>query len=238
MGLELGLCFSTLVPVEKMGSGSKSSLQIMLFIVQFEMRQTGPKGVWNLTSAFPLWSMLEKVVSHFKPFLKSVWWFSFWKGSSWSQRGLEPDLCFSTSVHVKKRGVRFKTLLKSFYSFSFWKGQTRPKWVWKMASAFPLWPMLEKVGLNSKRFLKWFWSFSFWNGSNQSQRIWNLTSAFPLWSRLEKWGQVPNPFKNTLVFFTVKGAKLVPNGFGTWPLLSKKDQRGKADPHWPAMYQP
>ena len=51
------------------------------------------------------------------------------------------------------------------------------------------------------------------------KRIWNLTSAYPFWSMLEKWGQVPNPFKIILTLFILKGAKLFPNGFGTWPLL-------------------
>jgi hypothetical protein len=38
----------------------------------------------------------------------------------------------------------------------------------------------------------------------------------PCW---KKWGQVPNPFEIILVLFILKGAMLVPNGFGTWPLL-------------------
>ena len=190
--LEPDLCFSTLVHVGKMGSGSKPFLNYF-HPFHFERGQTVSKWDWNLASAFPLWSVLQKwcqvpnpfyksccflfiskgsklvpkgfgtwpLLLHFGScwkkfwhFLKSFGWLSFWKGPSWSQRGLKPDLCFSTLVHVRKTGVKFQTLLKSFYSFSFWKGQTRPKWAWKLASAFPLWPMLEKMGSNSRRFLE------------------------------------------------------------------------------------
>jgi len=59
---------------------------------------------------------------------------------------LEPNLCFSTLVHVGKIGVRFQTFLKKISSFHRERGQAGPKWVWNLAFAFPLWSMLEKWG--------------------------------------------------------------------------------------------
>jgi hypothetical protein len=44
--------------------------------------------------------------------------------TDWPHRDLEPDLCFSTLVHVVKNGARFQTLSKSFWSFAFCKKNT------------------------------------------------------------------------------------------------------------------
>ena len=86
-------------------------------------------------------------------------------------------------------------------------------------SAFPRWSILEKMGSCSKPFWNRFGCFRFGKNLTGPKRIWNLTSAYPFWSMLEKWGQVPNPFKIILTLFILKGAKLFPNGFGTWPLF-------------------
>ena len=82
MGLEPGLCFSTLVHVAKNGVKFQTLFKIIVFVVHFYRGQIGPKAVWNLTSAFPLWSMLEKVGSGSKPFLNHFGPFHFERGQA------------------------------------------------------------------------------------------------------------------------------------------------------------
>ena len=78
--------------------------------------------------------------------------------------------------------------------------------------------MLEKWGQVPSPFFNHIRPFHFEQGQSGPERIWSLTSVFPLWSMLKKWGQAPNPFEIILVLFILKGAMLVLNGFGIWPL--------------------
>ena len=86
-------------------------------------------------------------------------------------------------------------------------------------SVFSTMVHVGEKGIMLQACLTSFWLFSFWKKTTGPTEISTLTSAFPLWSMLKKLGQVPNPFKIILILCILKEAKLVPNGFGIWPLL-------------------
>jgi len=103
--------------------------------------------------------------------------------------------------------------------FHFEKGYAGPKWVWNLTSDFPLWAMMEHMGWGSKPFQNHSGPFHFERGQIGPKRGLAPDLCFSILVHVGKWGQNPNPFKVILAFFILKGAKLVPNGFGTWPLL-------------------
>ena len=76
MGLEPGPCFATWIHVGKNGVSFQTFFK-SFWPFQFEKCQTGPEGVWNRTSAFPLWSRLEKVGPGSKPFQNNFGPFHF-----------------------------------------------------------------------------------------------------------------------------------------------------------------
>ena len=74
-------------------------------------------GTWTMLFHFgPCW----KEWVRFQTLLKSFWPLSFWKGSSWYRRRLEPDPCFST----ESNSTSFLIILAPFILkgvLSFWK---------------------------------------------------------------------------------------------------------------------
>ena len=138
MGLEPGLCFSTLVHAGKMGSGSKSVNNHFVFCL-FERSQTGPKGVWNLSSAFPLWSMLEKCGQVPSPFLTQIRPFHFEQGQTSPEGVWSLTSAFPLWSMLDKMGSSSKPFRNQFGPVHFERGHAGSKWVWNLASAFPLW---------------------------------------------------------------------------------------------------
>ena len=142
-----------------MGSGSKPFLKSCSSFSIWR-GQTGPEGVWNLTSAFPLWSMLEKMGSVSKPFWHNFGPFHFERGQVGSKGVWNVALALPLWSMLEKVGSGSKPF-EIIWPFHFEKGQTGPKGVWNRTSAFPLWSILEKVGPGSKPFQKTFGPFHF-----------------------------------------------------------------------------
>ena len=120
--------------------------------LRFGKGPTGPKGIWNLTYAFPLWSMSEKWGQVPKPF-KIILILFILKGPSCSQMGLEPGLCFSTLVHDEKWDQVPNPLFNPFVFVHFWKG---PNWSQRGLEPDLCSSTLVHVGQNGVKFQFFF----------------------------------------------------------------------------------
>jgi hypothetical protein len=161
----------------------------------------------------------------FQTLLKSFWLCSFWKRPDWSQKDLEPDLCFSTLVHVGKMGSGSKPFLNHFHPFHFERGQTVSKWDWNLASAFPLWSVLKNWGQVPNFFTNHVVFCSFRKAPNWSQRGLELDLCF---STLVRVGTSCDTFLNHLGDFHFERGQAGPKGvwnltsaFPLWSMLEK-----------------
>ena len=215
----MGLCFFHDGPCWRKRDHAPSLFDTVLVVFVLE-KTTGPTEISHLTSAFPLWSMLEKLGQVPNPF-KIILILCILKEAKLVPNGFGIWPLLFRFYPCWKNMARIQTLFwNSFVLAHFERGQTGPKGVWNLIFVFPLWSIWKKCCQVPNPFWKHLGPFHF--ERNQTCPNGGLEPDlcfFPLWFMLKKRSQVPSPFKIILVLFILKEAKLVPNGFGTWPLL-------------------